>query len=145
MSKTTKLVVGVVVVSFAIIGFLSIYENDFYEDAPHISYNEIVSVSEDAPVVYYYFYREDCSHCQDIKEDMKNFYKNLNDNEILYLIDVNELENSEALESKPYTKEDGLSKLTITGTPTLVETKDGEVTNYLTGSVAIPEYINSRG
>lgn len=146
-----KIVIGLVAI-IAILGgaLLFLGRNSsltLYKDAPTVSFKDIGNDVEGTN--YYYFYKEDCDWCIKIKPDIAEFYYNKDEDVDFYLIDAaNVAENADVWyqgDSKTFVRPIGqfqnYTDLQITGTPTLIEIKDGEVTQFLVGGVDVPEYL----
>lgn len=134
---------------------------DLYEVAPSITYDQIFDDSEGKN--YYYYYQTSCSHCQALKLTMTNFYLDLDSSEDFYIIDMLADENQDAWydweehaeiygadsndpsQNPNYTSDpaymQSVEDIEITGTPTLVVTENGVVTEYLVGNDSIQALV----
>lgn len=121
-----------------------------YDDATHITYDQLLTDDVEGTNLFY-FYQETCSHCNAIKNDVAKFYYNNKDENIdFYLVDGADPKNQDiwyqgakedfVAPSGPVTAD---TDIKIQGTPTLIEIKDGEITQFLVGDTDIPAYLES--
>ncbi|WOO87386.1 hypothetical protein RZE82_00165 [Mollicutes bacterium LVI A0039] len=148
-----KLALGLVGIIIVLVGLLLVMSQDssktLYKDAPTVLYADI----EDdlAGTNYYYIYKEDCSWCVKIKPDIAKYYYNKPEDVDFYLIDAANLQNiNDGFELQPsegFVTPSGTVEsykdIQATGTPTLVEITDGEITNFVVGGKSIPEFLTT--
>lgn len=99
----------------------------------------------DSGNVLYYFYQPDCSHCQAIKSDVVDFYENKSDDMSFYTVDLTEDVN-QGIWSNDNSNQVGdaistVGDFKVLGTPTMVQTNDGEVTSVAVGTDEVQELL----
>lgn len=145
-----KIVIALVSILVILIGMLFVIKAtapvDFYKSTEHINYKDI---SKTDGTNLYYVYQEACAHCKNIKDDVADFYEKKDENINLFLVDAAKTENADvwfAGDESEFKKPSGdfssYNDIKITGTPTLVEIKDGKITQFFVGEDEIPEYLN---
>lgn len=147
MKKIVSALVSVLILLIGMLFVINVYEPvDFYKIAEHVNYKDI---SKTDGTNLYYFYQETCLHCNNIKDDVANFYEKKDENINLFLVDAAKTKNSDvwftgdASEFKePSGDFNSYKDIKIQGTPTLIEIKDGKITKFLVGEDAIPAYLN---
>lgn len=158
-----KIIIGLVALLAILVGGTFVVQagidkTDLYTTAEHVNTKDVFDKKGKN---IFYFYQEQCSHCQDMKPTMQKFYKALTDAKTdvnFYLVDMAQSENSEQWYSgEDYTKDDNfkdnpadiksIKDLQIVGTPTMVTIENGKVTNYGIGGTKIfdilEKYIKS--
>ena len=101
-----------------------------------IPWNEIFNQEEDYYFVY--FYSETCGHCNDIKQDVLNYYfESINP---MYFVCTN----YEAVigPKKELYGIDNIDEFYIFGTPFMIEIKDHTILDYYAGTIEILEFIS---
>lgn len=147
-----KIIVVLLVILAVLVGLLTVFSkgstNAFYNEAPHVDYNQLGD--DVVGTNLYYFYQESCVHCNNIKGDIADFYYNKPEDIDFYLVDAASSSNSAVWfqgESADFVEPSGkftdYTDVQILGTPTLVEIKDGQITQFLVGEEAIPAYLES--
>lgn len=145
-----KIIIGLIVLlSLLIMGIFGtqamISQSDLYKNAEHIDASEVLEQDGDN---IYYFYQETCSHCTAMKPSMTEFYDVIKDTDTnFYLVDMTtdanaaywSTDSSEAPMVEDIKSNDDLQ---IIGTPTMVTTKDKEVTNYGVGGTEIFDILD---
>ncbi len=116
-----------------------------YSDADHLNYEEIEQNVIGTNL--FYFYQESCVHCNNIKEDVNNFYRNQPEDINFFLIDAADAANADVWDSSeefvaPSGRVSDYTDIKIQGTPTLIEVKDGQITQFLVGETDIPAYLD---
>lgn len=145
-----KIVAILVIILVVLVGLLAVFSKgssaSFYSDATHVSYNQLGDDVEGTNL--YYFYQESCVHCNNIKESVADFYYNKPEDIDFYLVDAADAANSDVWFSgdqadfvEPSGKFTDYTDVQILGTPSLVEIKDGQITQFLVGEEAIPAYL----
>ncbi len=106
-----------------------------YDDYNHLTnYNQITTMPEEEYIVYYYGIN--CSHCKTIKEDVLRF-ANSNDAGVkVYLMESSEASGYNNI-VHPTTGSP------MNGTPAMVVVIDGVVADLVSGSISIPELMDS--
>lgn len=97
--------------------------------------------------VLYYFYQPTCSHCLEIKPDVVDYYQNKSEDIKFYAVDLTQDVN-QGLWSNDKSNEVGdniklVSEFKVQGTPTMVQTNDGEVTAVAVGTDQVLELLKS--
>lgn len=127
--KNMKKLIGIAFISLIVLTGCTIAgysSEDIYEVAQEASLNSMPDV-EDGTAMYYFF-QEDCTHCQNIKDDVADFYYETKDDIEMYFVDMADEVNWELWASSGSDLSSyGLDGLTIEGTPTLVKTEDGSI------------------
>ncbi len=149
MKKIIIILVAILAILVGILGFAmngSESAATLYKKAPHVNYNQLLDDINGQNL--YYFYQESCSHCNNIKGDVADFYFNKPENIDFYLVDAADSANQDVwADSETEVQETGLvsdySDIQIKGTPTLIELQDGKITQFLVGEEAIPSYLSS--
>ncbi len=146
-----KLVIVLLIILAALFGLIAIVGKDssatLYDDAPHVNYSEIGT--DVVGTNLFYFYQDSCAHCINIKPDVADFYYNKPEDVDFYLVDAAAAENSGvwASQEEEFVEPSGTftdyTDIKIQGTPTLIEVKDGEITQFLVGENDIPAYLES--
>ncbi len=145
----------IVLIGGIAIANIKVESENFYNDAEKIAASDVFS-QEGRGI--FYFYQDDCSHCQAMKPSMKNFFEAINETDVnFYIIDMADETNSDFwYQGEDYTTDENFTQepkeiksindMQIVGTPTMVTIDDGEVTNYGIGGTAIfdilDKYIN---
>lgn len=148
-----KMLIILLAILAILIGTLMVVGKDssatFYADAPHLAYNQLTDDADGQNL--YYFYQDDCHFCNEIKPQMADFFYSKPADIDFYLIDIAPGKGNDDVWFDKSTgdftaasgKLDDYNDIKVTGTPTLVETTDGEITQFLVGAADIPEYIES--
>lgn len=147
-----QLIIGLVVLVAALSGLLVLLSQDssatLYDDAPHITYSQLLDDTKGKNL--YYFYREDCLHCNNIKPNVAKFYYNKPDDIDFVMLDGGDKNNVDMYfkgAEEDFVEYSGTpaayTDITIWGTPTLIEIDDGQVTQFLTGENEVPEYLET--
>lgn len=144
-----KIIIGLAVVLIVLVSILAVVGQGssakLYSDADHLEYSELGQNVLGTNL--FYFYQESCSHCNNIKEDVNNFYRNQPADVNFFLIDAADATNQEVWDSSedfvtPSGRVTDYSDIKIQGTPTLIEVKDGVITQFLVGETDIPTYLD---
>ncbi|WOO89149.1 hypothetical protein R2F61_00175 [Mollicutes bacterium LVI A0078] len=148
-----KLIIGMLIVLIALVAALAVLGQgssaSLYADGTHADYNQIGD--DVVGTNLYYFYQESCVHCNNIKEDIADFYYSDEHEDIdFYFVDAAQSKNSDVWfrgESDDFVPPSGkftdYTDIQILGTPTLIEIMDGQITQFLVGEEAIPAYLES--
>lgn len=119
-----------------------------YDEAEHLTSDQLLDDTEGTNLLY--FYQETCSHCNNIKNDVAEFYYNKPADIDFYLVDGAVTDNQDIWfsgENADFVAPNGPvtadTDIKIQGTPTLIEIKDGEITQFLVGEEEIPSYLAS--
>lgn len=147
-----KLIIGMLLVLVALVGALAVLGQNssatLYADGTHANYNQIGD--DVVGTNLYYFYQETCVHCNNIKEDIADFYYSDHEDIDFYFVDAAQAQNKDVWyggDSADFVEPSGkftdYTDIKIVGTPTLVEIKDGQITQFLVGEEAIPAYLES--
>ncbi len=147
MKKMLIILVALLAVLFGVLMVVAQNSSQtLYEDAPHVDYNQLGD--DVVGTNLYYFYQETCVHCNNIKPDIADFFYNKPEDIDFYLVDGADAANKgiwfqgdSADFVEPTGKFTDYTDVQILGTPTLVEIKDGQITQFLVGEDAIPSYL----
>lgn len=147
-----NLLITLLVVLAVLFGLLAITSRDssktFYDDVPHVNYEQITN--DVVGTNLYYFYQDTCVHCNNIKEDVADFFYNRPEDIDFYAVDAADVANQDVWyqgDKESFVTPSGQVKdiedIKIQGTPTLIEIKDGKITQFLVGETDIPAYLES--
>ncbi len=129
--------------------------NKLYTESPSVTSEEIFSNSGNN---IYYFYKEDCSYCNEAKPELLKF-KNANDEaktDVTFNIVDMEAEANAGLwySGEDYATDENyksepsdiktLEDLQIIGTPAMIYVEDGVVKEYLVGNGEIYQFLNQK-
>lgn len=133
-------------------------KHEFYNTVDHVDFEKILDETEGNHL--YYFYQPSCTHCNDLKPTMEKFVNKLKNTDEVDIKFVNMAEEKNAdgwYDWKTHYETYGddtpaslnpdyisdpaqmktLDDIEITGTPTMIYEKDGEVVNYEVGNDVI--------
>ncbi len=143
------LVVLLVIISVAIFAVSKKADAEsLYNIATKVNQDEIFELDGNN---IFYFYQEDCVHCNNMKPSMTNFYNALEGTDVnFYVVDMAQTDGANQslwYQGTDYTTDENykanpediksLDDLQIVGTPTMLTIEDGTVTNYGVGGSEI--------
>ncbi len=141
---------AVLLIALLAIGQFGDNSANFYKTAPHVTLNDEQFDFEGKNL--YYYYQEDCSHCNAIKSSISNFYNDKDSDIDFYLVDAAASDGSNqgvwtdastAAFEEPSGSVSTLGDVQIQGTPSLVDITDGEVKYFAVGETEIPSYLET--
>lgn len=101
-----------------------------------IVWNQIFELEEDYYLIY--FYSERCGYCNDIKQEVLNYYFNLSSSMYFVCTDYDIVTGP----AKDLVGLNNIEEFYIFGTPFLIEVKEQSVTNYYAGKEEILAFIS---
>lgn len=124
-------------------------EDYAYDNAPKIAYNQVLDDTEGLNVYYYYQY--DCAHCIELKPEINDFFKltESNDNIDFYLIDAADQSLNKdvwASQDENYVLDTSTTDpeaIKITGTPSMMYTKDGAIQSMAIGNDQVEKLMET--